>query len=73
MCSLAGTARSISLLHLRDIDTKLPQDLPDELMGVEGGISPRETDMTSLICRIRVAQLAETISDTAFGSASHRL
>lgn len=52
---------------MRDIDTRLPLDLPDEKMGFEGDSVQQESEMTSLLCRIRIAQLAETISDEAFG------
>lgn len=59
---------SCSLLHLKDIDTRIPRDVRDEMMG-DPACSPSsdETDMTSLICRIKIAQLSERISDEAFG------
>ncbi|KAM0752848.1 hypothetical protein T439DRAFT_323462 [Meredithblackwellia eburnea MCA 4105] len=65
--SSTTTGRRYNMLHLRDIDTKLPKDVADEKMGEPEPSVPSETDMTSLICRIRIAQLAERISEEAFG------
>ncbi|KAK4698506.1 hypothetical protein P7C70_g7768, partial [Phenoliferia sp. Uapishka_3] len=61
------TGRRFTMLHLRDIDTRVPLDIPDEKMGLLDYSGHVETDMTSLICRIRIAQLAEKISDDCFG------
>lgn len=49
------------MLHLSDIDTKLPSDIGDELMGSGRGGDGGETMMTSLIVRINIAKLAEQI------------
>jgi hypothetical protein len=49
------------MLHLRDIDTQLPADVEDENMGQPPPILFTETNMSSLIIRIRIAQLAEAI------------
>lgn len=53
--------RKMSMLHLSDIDTKLPLDIEDELMGAGLAGDGGETIMTSLIVRIKIAQLAEKI------------
>lgn len=50
-----------SMLHLSDIDTKLPSDIGDELMGSGRGGNGGETMMTSLIIRIKISKLAEKI------------
>lgn len=50
------------MLHLKDIDCKLPRDIPDEMMGrpevMEG---EEDTIMSSILHRIKICQLAEEI------------
>lgn len=63
----SATGRRYTMLHLRDIDTQLPADVEDENMGQPPPIHFMETNMSSLIIRIRIAQLAEAISEEIFG------
>ncbi|KAK4698035.1 hypothetical protein P7C70_g8116, partial [Phenoliferia sp. Uapishka_3] len=55
-----------TMLHLGDIDTKIPLPLPDENMG---SLDPNQNEnpMTSLAFRIKLAQFGEKVSHEAFG------
>lgn len=60
-------ARGYTLLHARNIDTKMPADVPDELMGTPEPAVPCDNMISHLIIRMKLAQLAERISDVAYG------
>ncbi|KAL8281318.1 hypothetical protein RQP46_006352 [Phenoliferia psychrophenolica] len=66
----SATGKTLTFLPSSRIDTKLPLDVPDERMGALGVNSSQETVMTALIFRIQIAQLAERITDVAFGIKS---
>lgn len=63
------SCRRFTLLHLGDIDSAIPSPLPDSEMGLIGVAEPRESEMTSLVFRIRIAQHGEQVANEVYGCA----
>ncbi|KAL8281383.1 hypothetical protein RQP46_006067 [Phenoliferia psychrophenolica] len=66
-CASTATGRRFTMLHLDDIDTRTPLPLPDNRMGEPDLLDPPESEFTSLVFRIQIAQLGERVSHQAFG------
>lgn len=58
------------MIHMSDIDTRLPADVSDEQMGLGAPSDGTDTIMSSLLVRMQLAQLADRIVSMMGPSAS---